>query len=324
MLTSTVAKDTRPGYRPYAVRVARIRRITPSFVRVTFAGDELDSFGTDRLDQRVKIVLPHPGDNPGGHPAGHVADFGWNDPATIAAGDWYKRWRELPDADRNPFRTYTVRAVRPGEVDVDMVTHPDGGPASRWLEQAVPGDALVLVGPDARSRDSGIGIDFHPGTAEKILLVGDETAAPAICSILEHLGPEREAHVFLEVPASEDVLPIVTAARTQVTWLPRNGAGHGTLLEPAVTAWVSAHPHVYLAALSTSEQRLEEVDVDRDLLWDSFGDLYCVRGGEFYAWLAGEAGVIKRLRRLLVTTTGITRTRVSFMGYWRLGRAEAQ
>ena len=43
-----------------------------------------------------------------------------------------------------------------------------------------------------------------------------------------------------------------------------------------------------------------------------------------YAWLAGEAGVIKTLRRFLVSETGIDRKRIAFMGYWRTGKAEAQ
>lgn len=42
--------------------------------------------------------------------------------------------------------------------------------------------------------------------------------------------------------------------------------------------------------------------------------------GDFYAWLAREAGMIKVLRCLLVSETGIARSRVEFMG--RLGRAE--
>jgi len=318
VLTQAVEKDARPGYRPFAATVAGVRRLTPHFVRVTFTGPELALFGTDRLDQRVKIVLPHPD--------GRLADFGWNDVDTISTGSWYSRWRALPDDDRNPFRTYTIREVRPerAEVDVDMVLHEDGGPASRWLGTATVGDAVVLIGPDALSLDSHVGIDWHPGTADRVLLAGDETAAPAICAILESLGAEHEAHVFIEIPDPADVLPIRTAARLQVTWLPRSGASHGELLEPAVTEWVSAHPDFYSAALSTSAQHLDDVDVDTELLWDSFGELYCAQGGEFYAWLAGEAGVIKRLRRLLVTTTGIARTRVSFMGYWRHGRAEAQ
>jgi NADPH-dependent ferric siderophore reductase len=42
-----------------------------------------------------------------------------------------------------------------------------------------------------------------------------------------------------------------------------------------------------------------------------------------YAWLAGEAGVIRALRRHLVSERGIDRRTVAFMGYWRIGRAEA-
>jgi NADPH-dependent ferric siderophore reductase len=47
-------------------------------------------------------------------------------------------------------------------------------------------------------------------------------------------------------------------------------------------------------------------------------------GSDFYAWLAGESSVIKTLRRFLVSETGIDRKRVAFMGYWRLGKSEAQ
>ena len=41
-----------------------------------------------------------------------------------------------------------------------------------------------------------------------------------------------------------------------------------------------------------------------------------------YAWLAGEAGVIRTLRRHLVAERGLDRRAVAFMGYWRLGHAD--
>jgi NADPH-dependent ferric siderophore reductase len=44
--------------------------------------------------------------------------------------------------------------------------------------------------------------------------------------------------------------------------------------------------------------------------------------GPLYAWLAGEAAVIRTLRRHLVAERGMDRRAVAFMGYWRLGRAE--
>jgi NADPH-dependent ferric siderophore reductase len=45
-------------------------------------------------------------------------------------------------------------------------------------------------------------------------------------------------------------------------------------------------------------------------------------GSTLYAWLAGESGCIKALRRFLVRDTGIDRRQVAFMGYWRRGAAE--
>ena len=64
---------------------------------------------------------------------------------------------------------------------------------------------------------------------------------------------------------------------------------------------------------------LDDVDVDADLLWEVPDG---VGAGDLSAWLAGEAGVIKTLRRILVIDLGIDRRSVAFMGYWRLGRAE--
>ncbi|WP_460948233.1 siderophore-interacting protein [Okibacterium endophyticum] len=318
MLTQSQVKDARPAYRPFIVTVAQVRRLSPHFSRITLAGDELGIFGTDGLDQRVKLILPDPEFG--------LCDIGARDPQTIADGTWYSRWRELPDDRRSPFRTYTVRAVRQAEreVDVDMVVHPvdeSAGPAARWLAGASVGDELILVGPDARSIDSHVGIDWQPGDADQLLLVGDETAAPAICAILESLPPGRTAHAFIEVPDAADRLELSTHDACAVTWLARGDAEVGSALDPAVRRWVADNRHVYRSALSASAQQLDDVDVDTALLWDSFGEPI---GGGFYAWLAGEASVIKTLRRHLVSETGIDRKRISFMGYWRLGRAEAQ
>lgn len=313
--TSVRPKDSRPAYRPYRVTIAAIVPLSPHFIRVTFSGDDLENFGTDGHDQRIKIVIPFDD--------GHTSDIGASDATTILDGTWYARWRELPEDRRNPFRTYTIRAVRPerAEVDVDLVAHGDGGPASRWLGRARVGDELVVVGPDARSIESGIGIDWHPGEATELLLAGDETAAPAICSILESLPAGRRARAFIEIPDAADRLPVRLAPGAELAWLPRNGAPTGSLLEPAVRGWVAGHASAIHDAIAASAQEVDEIDVDSELLWDSPLE---PAGAGFYAWLAGEAGVIKALRRFLVSETGIDRKSVAFMGYWRLGRAEAQ
>src|SRR5690606_41506855 len=69
--------------------------------------------------------------------------------------DWYAAWRALPEEERNPMRTYTVRTVRQNlrEVDVDVVMHGDAGPASRWALSAAAGDRSEEHTSELQSRE---------------------------------------------------------------------------------------------------------------------------------------------------------------------------
>lgn len=319
LATPTVPRTDRPAYRPYRVRIADVRALSPSFRRITFAGADLAVFGTDGLDQRVKLVFPLPD--------GSLCPI--DGPDVVADGSWYDRWRQLPEQLRHPFRTYTVRAARPWahEVDVDFVVHGGTGPAARWLDSVRVGDEVILVGPDARSIHSAVGIDWRPGPARRVLLAGDETAAPAIAAITESLPADVRAEAFVEVPLSADRDALADGVR-DVTWLPRDGAAVGARLLPAVRAWADANADLLRRASPSAPtpprpgavlEPLTEVDVDRETLWETTD---APPDDAFYAWLAGEAGVITSLRRLLVRGHGVDRSRVAFMGYWRLGRSE--
>ncbi len=272
----------RPAYRPFAARVARTERISPTFLRITFQSDDLRDFGDECLDQRIKLLLP-------------VAEHGLPDLTVVGGDDWFAWWRALPDAERNPLRTYTSRAVRRdlGEVDVDFALHGDMGPASRWAGSARVGDEMVLIGPDALSPARGLGIEWHPGAARSLLLAGDETAAPAICNILSSLPDDAV------------------------------GCAFGSRLEEAVRHWVDCHVKVGAiaapeVALADDAQPLAEDDAE-GIVWDA---PVVHEGSTLYAWLAGESGCIKAMRRFLVRDTGIDRRQVAFMGYWRAGAAE--
>jgi NADPH-dependent ferric siderophore reductase len=304
----------RPAYRPFTARVEAVRRLSPSFVRVTFGGDEFEHFGTAGLDQRIKLLLPRAD--------GTMSDIGQDDPEALASGAWYTVWRETPTELRSPMRTYTVRRVDAArrQVQVDFVVHHDAGPAGAWAETAAPGARLIIVGPDERSPDRASGLDWHPGTARRILLAGDETAVPAIAGILEALDRSYDVDAFLEVPTAHDFVEIAGPASARVHWIARDDAEHGARLTDAVAAWADAAPAVLAGAAAPRRQTLDDIDVDSELLWDSPDAVE----GEFYSWMAGEAGVVKGLRRLLVQGYGVDRKRVAFMGYWRLGRAEAQ
>lgn len=305
---------TRPAYRPYVARVLTAQRLSPHFVRVTFTADDFEVFGTAGLDQRIKLILPLPD--------GTVGDIGQRDAAVIDSGEWYTRWRELADDVRGPLRTYTVRRVDPSirQVVVDFVLHHDAGPAGSWAETARPGHEIVIVGPDQRSDDYRVGLDWHPGTARRVLLAGDETAAPAISAILESLDASYDVDAFIEVPTAADVLDLDLADSVRLTWVAREDREHGAALSDAVEGWTSTSSDVLARAAAPRRQELADIDVDVELLWDSPDDAE----GEFYAWIAGEAAMVKGLRRHLVQGSGVDRKRVAFMGYWRLGQSERQ
>ncbi|AEV83293.1 FAD-binding protein [Actinoplanes sp. SE50] len=300
-MTPTAAPSTEAlPFRFFPVEVRRVTRLSPSFLRVTFTGDDLDRFAANGLDQRCKLIPPLPGSGLDHLPTGD---------------DWFAAWRTLPDEHRNPIRTYTVRAVRPllAEVDIDMVLHGETGPASRWAVTAAPGSIACLLGPNADFPGVHGGIDFHPpvGTS-RVLLAGDETAVPAIAAILAALPATTCGDAVLEVPVTGDELPLTAPEGVRITWLPRDGAAHGAKLVPAVQAVIGVN--------GVTGAELEDVDVDADMLWEVPDGSAATDG--FYAWLAGEAAVIRTLRRHLVTTCGVDRRAVAFMGYWRLGRAE--
>ncbi|MCP2163259.1 siderophore-interacting protein [Goodfellowiella coeruleoviolacea] len=209
---------------------------------------------------------------------------GQREPVIGGDGDWYQHHQRLPEEVRPVMRTYTVRRFRPwdNELDVDFVLHGDTGPASRWAARAVVGDRLAVVAPDAQHTPI-IGYEYRPPrTSEWSLIAGDETALPAIGAIVESLGPHDRAEVFVEVADQTEVQPLVSVADVRFTWICRDGArpGQPRGLLPAVRA----------AALPD-------------------------RPG--YAWLAGEAGMIARLRRHLVGERGFDRGSVYFSGYWK-------
>ena len=300
------------------VEVVRVERLSPTFVRVHLGGDALADFGTDGplLDQRIKLVLPHEG--------GRLP--------SLAAVDesWFDGWLDRPVEERGHLRTYTVRdRVGTGpdtRILVDFALHAgdgDLGPGARWAGSAAVGDRLVVLGP-RRGVPYG-GIEFEPGTAERLLLAGDETAVPAICSILSGLPADAVGAAFLEVPRAADVQPVAHPEGVGVVWLPRDGAEHGGPLHAAVLEHLGAAP-------AEPRGTFGDDDVDPDL-WET--PTYSSSGEEVdrpvavvghdlagtYAWIAGEATVVTALRRALVGELGMDRRQVAFMGYWRRGVA---
>lgn len=340
------------------LEVVRTQRLSPSLIRITFTSDDLVHVGVPGhpLDVRIKLIVPHPQAPEGVDALASLRPGAAFDPEDDR--DWYRNWLALDPEVRGWMRTYTLRAERaaghPGnvssgpEIDIDFVVHPvpdpapGNGVASRWAESAQVGNRITILGPNRAlvGNDYG-GIAFRPGTARSILLVGDETALPAIASVLSALGPDFSGRALIEVPEAGDADRLPTASGIQVTWIAREGAVHGERLAAAVAGamierascltaeslgaaaseGVAANAALQAAVRYTGDSEgaleLEDIDVDTSLLWET-----ATGEGDFYAWIAGEAGMVKSLRRHLVSDLGIDRRQVSFMGYWRKGRPE--
>lgn len=206
--------------------------------------------------------------------------------------DWYADWCATPPEQRFVMRTYTIRALRPAvaEIDIEFVLHGLEGPASAWVSQARPGDPLGMILPFAVDTTStkGLlhsGVDYvPPATSRSRALVADETALPALAGILEQLPADVRATVFVEVPDVRDIRPLPCP---DIIWVPKTGG-------PA------DGPHTVLEALKAATL---PYDVD-------------------YAWVAGESGMIKAVRRHLVSAVGLPKSSVSFQGYWKCGEPQ--
>lgn len=267
MTTTTRPAATGTIYRYATVR--DVEQVTPNMLRVCFEGVDLRNMVHDGPDQYVKLFFPLPGQQCPQLPM-QVGEYGMS---------WYRMYLAMPDDVRPPMRTYTIRALRAarGEVDVDFALHGDDGPASRWARRARPGDEVAMIGPH--------GLYAPPAASEWQLLVGDETAVPAIGSIVESLPPGAVVRALVEVGSAGDRQDFDSWGDVEIRWITRGAAPRG--------------------------QRVLEA----------------MRQAEFptgapYAWLAGEAGVVKQARRHLVHERGVGRRAITFTGYWRLGKSE--
>ena len=177
-------------------------------------------------------------------------------------------------------RTYTVREVNSVDktITIDFVVHGDAGLAGPWAASARPGDSATVSGP-------GGGYAPDP-SADWHLLVGDESALPAIASALDALPSTARGVAFIETYSEADVIDLRAPEGVEVRWLLRRDAqaGETALLADAVAG------HDWL-------------------------------DGRVQVFAHGERGAMKQLRDLF-KERGVTRTQLSLSGYWAFGRTE--
>ncbi|MDV6702213.1 siderophore-interacting protein [Pseudomonas aeruginosa] len=298
---------SQPAYRLFNVELKRREQLSPALTRFVFGGPEVAEMKTLAADQRIKIFFPDASGQPPSLPGG---------------SEWYQAYRSVEPARRPPMRTYTIRALRAEqeEVDVEFVLHGENGPASAWATHARIGDRLQLAAPNRQYGDDPGGYEWKPPAGVRhILLIADETALPAVAGILEELAGEAEPPVveaFLEVPGEADILDLPAIPGARLHWLPRHQAGiHSRNGERLIEAARQARlPEREVAG--GAAQELEDIDIDEEILWE----LASPESGSFYAWVAGESAAVMAIRRYLVQERGIDKRHLTLMGYWRLGK----
>ena len=304
-LRKRLSKPT--GYQLFDIHLKQRIALSPSLTRFVFTGEDVALMHTLAPDQRVKLFFP---------------SANGSAPDLPKVGDWQAARRTLKPEHAPPMRTYTIRALRPdiNELDIDFVLHGETGPASRWAVHARPGDPLQIVAPNAAYHADPGGYEWMPPQGvRKILLIGDETALPAIAGILEQLASHPDApqvQAFIEVPEEADCMPLLCGVHTKVHWLPRltlhKQHGEGMIL--AARELASLPP---TRANLNDSAALQELDLNSQRLWE----LASAKRSEFYAWVAGESAAVMDIRRFFINECGLDRKGLTLMGYWKLGRS---
>ncbi|MDT8915738.1 siderophore-interacting protein [Amycolatopsis sp. PS_44_ISF1] len=247
------------------LRVRRIEGLSPGFTSVTLGGPGLRDLVVAGGDQAVRLFFPREGQAALRMP-------------TASSEAWMAQVMLMPKSARPRVRNLTIRRARPGEdeVDIEFARHGDS-PLSSWLRRVRPGDPAGLF---------DLGTTYRaPEPSRPQLLVGDETALPAVLAILDQAPSSLTAEVHLEVPTRADVRDVVVPPGVRIHWVTREdapGRRPGTVVLEAV-------------------RRAE------------------LPPGRLHAWVAGESRLATSVRRHLVGDRGVPKADISFAGYWRHG-----
>ena len=234
--------------------------MTPRLVRVRLGGDALAGFGPADPAASVRLLLPEAGAR-----------------GALVVPRWTGNEFLLPDGRRPTLRTLTLRRFDADalELVVEIVVHGSGA-AARWASEAEPGDRVALSGPAA---------GFRPAAdAAHYVLAGDETALPAVSTLLEVIPADKAVTVVIELARPDGEAPLPVRPGWVVHW-------------PVVSPGAAPGDAVVAA--------LRRVPLDPGT----------------WVWVAGEAAAMQRVRRLLFGERGLPRARGTVRGYWKHGRA---
>jgi len=234
-----------------------VSRVAPRLVSVWVTGDALEGFSIDAPTGHIKVFLPLPGQ------------------AAPLLPEFLPEGQVVPDDARPVVRTYTPRRFDADTktLEVQFLLHGDG-PASAWAEQVSAGDKLAVAGPGGR-------FSLDP-TVEHWWIAGDESAIPAVGTLLEALPDSATAEVHLEVADADDEIELAAPPKTAITWHHRRT------------------PDAWGAELDEAARGAALADGSR-------------------VWVACEAPAMRGIRRHFLADRGLPASSLVTRGYWRQG-----
>jgi NADPH-dependent ferric siderophore reductase len=241
------------------VEVRAVDHLTPNLVRVTVGSPAMEGFQLAGPACHVKIFLPAPGEVEPSLPT------------------WGPDGPSFPEGAARPtVRTYTPRRFDPATngLDIDFVVHGEG-PASEWAGRARPGDRLAVAGP-------GRHYEVDPDCTH-FVVGGDDSAVPAVGTLLEALPPAATVSVVVETAHADHTPELAAHPGASVAWVAQSGEP-GAALQAA------------MADLAVSP--------------------------DSRVWAACEAGAVRRIRRLLLEERGVPVQRLVTRGYWKVGESD--
>jgi NADPH-dependent ferric siderophore reductase len=231
--------------------------VSPRLISVLVTGDELDGFTDAVPTSHLKVFLPAEGQLEPHLPAP-------GPDGTVVA----------PDGAAPVVRTYTPRRYDPATrtLEIQFLLH-GTGPAAEWARRAAPGDRLAVAGPGGR-------FSLEPA-ADHWWLAADESAIPAVGTLLEALPETTAADVHLEVDGPDDEVEFAATAKATITWHHRRPDAFGAELADAARA----------GAIPDGAR----------------------------VWVACEAAAMRDIRRYLITERHLPPASLVTRGYWRAG-----
>ncbi len=250
------------------LRVVSVANVTPLMRRIVFHGHDIARFASGGL--HVRLLFPPAGITPPQWP--------------VNGEDGRPKW---PQGSAKPeARVYTIRFIDidKGEVTIDMLLHGDGenhpAPGAGFAQDARPGDIIGMTGPFGGTLPE----------ARRYILLGDETALPAIGRMLEAMPTTTEVSVFVEVSGPEEEQDLPSSAHVTPCWLHRNGTD--TNRPHALASAIRSHP------------------------WLDDG------GVTPFIWAGCEQAQARDIRQFVLKEAGLARETCSITAYWRQGGAE--